>query len=487
MDLAGKRVLVLGLGETGLSMAHWLARERADVRVADTRASPPGLEQLRHSLPSVPVACGDFTDSIFAGIDLVAISPGVPLVDPSVSRARARGVPVVGDIEIFAQALKRDGGHGEHGDDGAQALAGEQAPRILVITGTNGKSTVTALAGAMCAAAGLDCEVAGNISPAALDALRRRREAGNDPQAWVLELSSFQLESTATLDASAAAMLNLSEDHLDRYASLREYAAAKARAFRGSGVQVLNRDDPASLSMALPGRRTISFGVGAPRSPEDFGLLERGGMPWLAQGATPLLAVADMKLAGLHNASNALAALALCSAIGLPLAPLLEALREFRGLPHRLELVGVKGGEAAGVRFYDDSKGTNVGATVAALDGLAGSAIRRGARVVLIAGGEGKSQDFSPLRPVVARTARAAVLIGRDAASIERALEGSGVPVRRAGTMEQAVALSAAEARPGDAVLLSPACASFDMFRDYKHRGEVYCDAVKRLIDATAT
>ena len=465
MDLAGKRVLVLGLGETGLSMARWLSRERADVRVADTREVPPALEQLRRALPEVAIACGVFTDAIFEEIDLVAISPGVPLADPAVRRAKARGVPVIGDIEFLAQALPA-----------------ERGPLILAVTGTNGKSTVTAIAGAMCAAAGLDCEVAGNIGPAALDALRRRREAGGDPEAWVLEISSFQLETTFSLDASAAAMLNLSEDHLDRYASLQEYAAAKARVFSGDGVQVLNRDDPWSLSMALPGRGTVTFGLGEPGSPGDFGLLVRGGMQWLAQGATPLLPVAGLKLAGLHNAANALAALALCSAVGLPLAPLLAALAEFRGLPHRLELVGAKGG----LRFYDDSKGTNVGATVAALAGLSGTALEQGARVVLIAGGEGKAQDFSPLKQAVKNAARAVVLIGRDAQLIEDALQGAGVPVLRAGSMEEAVVLARSAARSGDAVLLSPACASFDMFRNYGHRGEVFREAVKRLTDAAA-
>jgi len=476
MELKGKRVLVLGLGETGLSMARWLARERADVRAADTRAAPPGLEQLRRVLPQVAVACGEFTDVIFSGIDLVAISPGVPLADPAVRRAGARGVPVVGDIELFAQALLRDR------NSGSQAQPGAASARILAVTGTNGKSTVTALAGAMCAAAGLDCEIAGNIGPAALDALRRRREAGRDPETWVLELSSFQLETTATLDASAAVMLNLSEDHLDRYASLQEYANAKARVFRGSGVQVLNRDDPHSLSMALPGRSTITFGLDEPGSPADFGLLVRSGTPWLAQGATPLLAVTRLKLAGLHNAGNALAALALCSAVGMPLAPLLAALTEFRGLPHRVELVGAKGG----VRFYDDSKGTNVGSTVAALAGLSETARGQDARVVLIAGGEGKSQDFSPLKPAVKDAARAVVLIGRDARLIEDALQGTAVTVLRAASMEEAVALAMSAARPGDAVLLSPACASFDMFRNYGHRGEVFREAVKRITDATA-
>jgi len=464
MDLAGKRVLVLGLGETGLSMARWLSRERAEVRVADTRAAPPALEQLRRVLPAVAVHRGGFGDELFAGTDLVAISPGVPLEEPAVRRARDRGVKVVGDIELFAQALPQ-----------------HPAPRVIAVTGTNGKSTVTALAGAMCALAHLDCEVAGNISPAALDALRHRREKGSDPEAWVLELSSFQLETSESLDASAAAMLNLSEDHLDRYASAQEYAAAKARVFRGDGIQVLNRDDPWSMAMALPGRRTLTFGLGAAPSQDDFGLTDRGGSPWLAQGSAPLFAVAAMKLAGLHNAANALAALALCHAIGLPFEPLLAALAEFRGLPHRVELVGVMGG----VRFYDDSKGTNVGSTVAALAGLSGMAHGPGASVVLIAGGEGKSQDFSPLKPAVKNAARIVVLIGRDAPLIHDALQGAGVPVLRAGSMEQAVALAASEARPGDAVLLSPACASFDMFRNYGHRGEVFREAVKTLIDAT--
>jgi len=476
MDLAGKKALVLGLGETGLSMARWLVREGAEVSVADTRAAPPGLAQLRQVLPAVGVHCGGFADAYFDGIDLIAISPGVPLAEPAVAQARARGVTVVGDIELFAQALLRDR------KSGAQALPQEADARLLAITGTNGKSTVTALAGAMCKAAGLDCEVAGNISPAALDVLLRRRDAGRDPDTWVLELSSFQLETTASLDASAATMLNLSEDHLDRYASMQDYAAAKARVFLGSGVQILNRDDPWSSSMALPGRSTITFGLGAPAAPGDFGLIEHRGALWLAQGATPLLAMAELKLAGLHNVANAFAALALCRAIELPFAPLLSALLEFRGLPHRVELVG----ERRGVCFYDDSKGTNVGSTVAALAGLAGGTLAQGAKVVLIAGGDGKSQDFTPLKSAVAKAAREVVLIGRDAPLIERALDGSGVPVRRAASMDEAVAVAGALAQPGDAVLLSPACASYDMFRNYVHRGEVFRAAVEGWVDATA-
>ena len=457
MSFAGRKALVLGLGDTGLSMAKWLSRRGADVRVADTRADPPQLAALRRSLPAVPAACGPFRNQTFAGADLIAISPGLPLAEPHVQRALAAGARAVGDVELFAQSL----------GPGA---------RVIAITGTNGKTTVTSLAGAMARAAGTDCEVAGNIAPAVLDALMRREDSGKRPEVWVLELSSFQLETTESLAAGAATVLNISEDHLDRYRSIDAYAAAKARIFAGGGVQVLNRDDPRSLAMALPGRRTITFGLDAPRREEDWGLLERGGEPWLAQGKSALLAVREMRLAGLHNAANALAALALCREMGLPLQPLLAALREFRGLPHRVEPVG----EAKGVRWYDDSKGTNVGSTVAALAGLA----HGDAKVVLIAGGEGKGQDFSPLKLAVARAARALVLIGRDAPIIEAAVAGAGVPVRRAQSMDEAVAAAAEEARTGDVVLLSPACASFDMFRDYKQRGEVFRRAVERRLDA---
>src|SRR6266508_2018095 len=280
----------------------------------------------------------------------------------------------------------------------------------------------------------------------------------------------------SSLAADAAVVLNITEDHLDRYRGIDDYARVKARVFSGDGIQVLNRDDLRSLAMELPGRKAISFGLDTPRRAEDWGLLERGGESWFARGANALLAVREMSLAGLHNAANALAALALCRALGLPLQPLLAALREFKGLPHRTELIG----EADGVRWYDDSKGTNVGSTVAALAGLA----QGDAKVILIAGGDGKGQDFSPLRNALERSARGLVLIGRDASLIEAAVAGAGVPIRRAASMDQAVALAAQAARPGDAVLLSPACASFDMFRDYKHRGEVFRLAVERVIDA---
>ncbi len=440
MNFAGRKVLVLGLGDTGLSMAKWLARRGADVRVADTRAAPPRLADLRRSLPGVAADCGPLREESFAGVDLIGISPGVPPSEPSVRRAAVTGIQVVGDIELFARATA------------------DRRPRTIAVTGTNGKSTVTALAGAMAREANADCEVAGNIGPAVLDALMRREDEGRLPSLWILELSSFQLETTRTLAPDAATVLNLSEDHLDRHRTMAEYAAAKARIFQGRGIQVLNRDDPRSLAMALTGRETVTFGLNAPSRAEDWGLIDRGGVPWLAQGANALLAVEEMKLAGLHNAANALAALALCRVLGLPLEPLLAALREFN----------------------DDSKGTNVGSTVAALAGLA----RRDSKIVLIAGGDGKGQDFSPLKEAVARSARCLVLIGRDAPLIEAAVAGAGIPVRRAASIGEAVSFAAQAARSGDVVLLSPACASFDMFRDYRHRGEAFREAAEGIIDA---
>jgi len=482
MNLADKNVLVLGLGETGLSMARFLDRRGARVRVADTRENPPMLAALGDKVPQAELALGAYREQSFAGVDLIAISPGVPLATPQVRAAVARGVPVVGDIELFAQALRAaNGGTRAAGDDsrGVQMTPQDERPQVLAITGTNGKTTATALTGAMCRRGGLATEVAGNISPAALDALMQCEDTERTPEVWVLELSSFQLETTRTLNPVAATVLNLSEDHLDRYDSMDAYARAKARIFRGEGIQVLNRNDARCMGMAVPGRKQVSFGLDAPPRVEDFGLLRDAGELWLSQGATPLLAMKELPIAGLHNAANALAALALTRALGESYPPLLSALRDFKGLPHRLE----KAAEFGGVAFYDDSKGTNVGSTVAALNGFA-ELTARGARVVLIAGGEGKGQDFAPLAGPVARHARCVVLIGRDAEKIARALSVSGVALLRARSMEEAVAQARAQAQPGDVVLLSPACASFDMFRDYKHRGEVFARCVQETAHA---
>lgn len=460
LNLKSKRVLVLGLGDTGLSMTRWLTRHGAEVRVADTRADPPHAALLAKEMPRVAVAAGAFDDQSFHDVDLIAISPGIDRRERPVAAAARRGVPIVGDIELFARALATL--NTQHSTLGT--------PKVLAITGSNGKSTVTAMAGDMCRAAGLATVVAGNIGLPVLDALAAAENDDMMPQAFVLELSSFQLESTASLRPAAATVLNLSEDHLDRYDGMAGYAAAKARIFAGDGRQVLNRDDRWSMGMALPGREVSTFGLGAPGNDSEWGIREMRGARCLAQGGRSLMPVDELPVAGLHNAANALAALALVSAIDLPEAPLLEALRRYQGLPHRVQKVA----EIGGVAFIDDSKGTNVGATVAALNGLAQP-------VVLIAGGDGKGQDFTPLAPAVANHARAVVLIGRDAGIIARALAGCGVPLVRAHDMDDAVQAAFKASRPGDAVVLSPACASYDMFRNYVHRAEIFVQAVTRL------
>jgi UDP-N-acetylmuramoylalanine--D-glutamate ligase len=439
--LAGRQVLVLGLGDTGLAVAHWVERQGARVRAADTRAAPPRATDF-----SGEVHTGAFSPRLLEGVDLLCISPGLSLEEPVVRAALELGIPVLGDIELFAWYVRAHNG-----------------TRVLAITGTNGKTTVTALTAHLLRSAGLDVEVAGNIGPPALQALAAR---ATPPAAWVLELSSYQLETTWSLEPEAAAMLNVSEDHLDRYAGIEEYAAAKARIFIGQGVQVLNRDNWRSLGMGQPNRRRLTFGLDAPASEEDFGVVD----DVLHEGSHGFARAAELLIHGAHNVSNALAACALARTLGVPRDALAAGLATFRGLPHRLQQVALR----RGVAWYDDSKGTNVGASLAALRGL-------GRPAILIAGGDGKGQDFAPLAPAVAAHARAVLLIGRDAPLLERALEPSGVTIGRCTSLEQAVARAAALAQDGDAVLLSPACASFDMFRDYRHRGEVFAAAVAAL------
>ena len=449
----GKHVLVLGLGESGLALARWLARQGASVRVADSRMQPPGADALRTALPNVPLVTGPFTLSLLDGVDVLAISPGLDPRQPIIATARERGMPVTGEIQLFVDALA--------------ALGERERCRLVAITGTNGKTTTTALTAALCRAAGADAVEAGNISPATLAVLLARLDAGQPlPDCWVLELSSFQLETVTELGADAAVVLNISDDHLDRYDSLADYAATKARIFAGARVAVANRDDVRVAAM-LGDAAGVTFGLDKPHRVADYGVCDGQ----LVRGDEALIALDALPLAGLHNAANALAALALCEAIGLPTERLLDGLRGFRGLPHRVERVAERDD---GVTYYDDSKGTNVGATIAALAGLQRS-------VLLIAGGDGKGQDFSPLRAPVIRHARAVILIGRDGPQIAAALEGAGVPVEFASDLPRAVLRADALAQPGDAVLLSPACASFDMFRNYAHRADVFVAAVRAL------
>ncbi len=456
IELTNRRALVLGLGASGLSMARWLNARGASVRVADSREVPPFAAQLRSELPAIDMHAGAFRSESFADVDLIAISPGVPMAEPLVRDAVKRGVEVVGDIELFARIRDEYPGN-----------------RVIAITGSNGKSTVTEMAGAMVRAAKIRTLIAGNIGLPILDALlevqagTRRR-----PDVFVLELSSFQLESTRSLNPDAAAVLNLSEDHLDRYSGMPGYADAKARIFIGDGIQVVNRQDDWARGMVGPGRKVFTFGLDEPWNEGNWGLRDIEGELWLAEGRANLMKVSELKVAGLHNAANALAALALCRAIRLPYEPLLDALFKFEGLPHRVQKVA----EVGGVTFYDDSKGTNVGATVAALMGMTSG-------VVLIAGGDGKGQDFSPLRDAVAKKAKGVILIGRDSDKIAAALDGSGVVMVHAASMQDAVQAGFSIARPGDAVMLSPACASFDMFRNYEHRAEVFIEAVRSLED----
>jgi len=491
---AGKHALVLGLGESGLAMAQWLARCGARVRVADTREAPQRLQALRDAVPDAEFVGGPLNAALLDTIDFAAVSPGLAPereLAEIVPEAGVRAIPVWGEIELFAQALA--------------ALKSETAyaPKVIAITGTNGKTTVTSLTGLLCRRAGLSTRVAGNISPAALDVLREVMDSGELPQAWILELSSFQLHTTFSLQADAATVLNLTQDHLDWHGDMAAYAADKARIFGAQTVRVLNRDDALVMRMAAPMTSVLTFGTGEPAAPECFGLQNERGVLWLtvavageeselsgkrqrkkheAAEVVPVtinrLMPADaLRIRGLHNASNALAALALCRAIGLPFAPLLHGLREYQGEPHRVELVTA----LDGVDFYDDSKGTNVGATVAALNGLGKAFGGEHQRIVLIAGGDGKGQDFDPLAEPVSRYVRGVVLIGRDAPKLREALAPAGVDMIDCATLPEAVQRAAALAQEGDAVLLSPACASLDMFTNYAHRAQVFVDAVREL------
>ena len=571
-NLAGKNILVLGLGASGLALARWCVRSGAKVTVADTRDSPPQLKVLRASLPTVKFVHSAMDEALFSSVafDLVLKSPGLSPVSvaPVINAAEARGIARGNELSLFAQALadlKEDRGY---------------APKIIAITGTNGKTTVTSLVGQLVQRAGKSVAVAGNIGPTLLDTLAEKldhepepmepepveiphlqtsvpsaegtsgqpegthefvpagiqdesieaaeEEATGElpeveddaaapevllpptpavtpvfvslPDVWVLELSSFQLDAVSNFEPTVATVLNITQDHLDWHETMPAYAAAKNRIY-GHGLKLLNRDDaqvmaalPAPLPLVKgkqpPARPYLTFGSDAPQRPGDYGMETVNGMAWLVRAAEAdetikrrkdeevvlyiqrLMPVDALRIRGRHNASNALAALGLAVAAGCNLAPMLHGLREYRGEPHRVESIAV----IHDVEYFDDSKGTNVGATVAALQGLGADR-----KLVLIVGGEGKGQDFSPLLLPVSRYARAVVLLGRDAPLIAAALETSGVELIHAASMPEAVERASRLAQTGDAVLMSPACASFDMFDNYEHRAKVFCDAVQAM------
>lgn len=493
-------VLVLGLGVSGLAMARWCARHGAQVRVWDSREAPPQAGALAEAAPGATLLGGELTDAAFDGIKLILKSPGLAPTDARIAgplgRAAGTGVLVQGELDLFARALAD--------------LKAERAyaPKVLAITGTNGKTTTTALTALLVERAGRTAVAAGNISPTMLDTLMARMDTGELPDVWVLELSSFQLDGVKGFDPDAAAVLNITEDHLDWHGSMDAYVAAKARIFGTAAVMVVNRDDP-RVEALVPApvvqgkgraaktveREVVRFGLDAPKRPGDFGLVVENGMAWLVRAMEAdetlkrhpksledeelhiqrLMPADALRVRGRHNAANALAALALATAIGCPLAPMLHGLREYEGEPHRVQFVAT----VDGVDAFDDSKGTNVGATVAALEGL--GADKAPAKLIVILGGDGKGQDFAPLLDPVRRHVRAVATIGRDAGTIEQALAGSGVPVQRHATLPDAVRACFAQAQRGDAVLLSPACASLDMFRNYAHRAEVFVAEVHAI------
>jgi UDP-N-acetylmuramoylalanine--D-glutamate ligase len=558
-------VLVLGLGESGLAMARWCARFGATVRVWDSRDAPPNAATLAACVPAAQWVRGALTDDAFAGVKLVLKSPGLSPLDERIAaplrRAADTGVLVQGELELFAHALRE--------------LAAERgyAPKVLAITGTNGKTTTTAMTAMLIARTGKRVAVAGNIGPTMLQTLadaldlepapvpaaadsepmqaaaQHKGEGDVEPEdiadlsplsddapapvilpppepaapvfehlpeVWVLELSSFQLDEAKGFEPSAATVLNITQDHLDWHGSMADYIAAKARVFGKHAVMVINRDD-ALVERLVPApeivkgtkgrkgvtieRSVVRFGIGAPQRPGDFGLVEENGMAWLVRAREldetlkrgrggkgsgvaqaeelliqRLMPADALRVRGRHNAANALAALALATTIDCPLAPMLHGLREYAGEPHRVQYIAT----LEGVDAFDDSKGTNVGATVAALNGL--GADKAPARLVVILGGDGKGQDFTPLAEPVRRHVRAVAVIGRDAERIEQALADSGVPIGRHASLEAATRWCFERAHSGDAVLLSPACASLDMFRNYGHRAEVFVAEVHAVI-----
>lgn len=440
--------IIIGLGQTGLSCARYLARKGVPFILVDTRDTPPDLELIRAEFPEAELHCGELDQALLCRATEILLSPGVAKDHPAIQAAVASGVKLSGDIDLFCQAVT--------------------AP-IVAITGSNAKSTVTTLVGQMALDAGIDTGIGGNLGTPVLDML-----SDGEQQLYVLELSSFQLETVNDLRAAAATVLNVSPDHLDRYNnSLQLYYQAKHRIFRGAANVIVNRDDPLTSPLVSTGVKVSGFGLGRPDL-NQFGLSEQKGELYLSRGLKPLLAVSELKIQGQHNIANALAALALGEAVNIPLASMLQTLKSFTGLKHRCQWVGDKGG----VAFFNDSKGTNVGATVAAINGLAAT-LAPGNKIVLIAGGVGKGADFSDLNAPLEESGRALVLIGKDGGLIDQAV--SCLEGQYAATMQEAVSMAAGQALPGDIVLLSPACASFDMFSGFPARGDAFIESVEAL------
>ncbi len=441
---AKQHYVVIGLGVTGLSVVRYLKTLSVTISVMDTRSQLPQLDEFKKANPKIDVHLGELNLEILKNADVIVLSPGMSLAHPVIAAALKQGIPVIGDIELFAEANK--------------------AP-VIAITGTNAKSTVTTLVGEMMLSAGLRTAVGGNLGVPVLDLLMQNPKA----DVFVLELSSFQLETTFSLAPKVATILNITPDHMDRYDSVEAYRAAKLRVYQNCEVAVCNLDDKLTDTDA---KRKIYFTLNTPGE-NQFGLLRDNQQTFLAHGDEKILATHELPVIGKHYQANALAALAIGFAFGLPLAPMQTVLREFKGLPHRCQFVR----ELADVKWYNDSKGTNVGATLAAIEGI-GSEMS--GKLILILGGIGKNADFTSMAPVVAKYARHVVLIGRDGPEIANAL-GDAVPKSFAKSMEEAVTAASAHAIAGDCVLLSPACASFDMFKHFEHRGDVFTQVVERL------
>lgn len=481
-----QKALVVGLGASGEACTKFLLKRQWQVRATDTRSEPPALSHLSDtegfSFVSLQEAQAQLKDC-----NLLVMSPGISpwhsAVTPLVRSAQSLGIEIVGEIELFARELLR--------------LKSEKAyePKVIAVTGTNGKTTTTVLTTKMAAASGLKAVAAGNIGPNAVTELDRYLESGELPDVWVLELSSFQLETTSSLAPDAAALLNITQDHLDWHGGMNEYVAAKGKIFaHEKTARILNRDDTTVMNFAAHDRKVFTFGATEPQHPNEWGLVKEDGIVWLAFNEDDSVQLTKRKvleghvlqrlmpedalhIRGRHNSMNALAALALIYAAGLPISDALRALAQYRGEPHRVEYVMT----VNGVDYIDDSKGTNVGATVAALEGLGAN----GTKLVVILGGDGKGQDFSPIADSMGKHARAAVLIGRDAPLIEKALQGAEYPIIHAKDMPQAVQKASELAQPHDCVLLSPACASWDMFKDYAQRSAIFIASAKALAGDT--